>query len=64
MSSELQDAPSPCIGLCQLASATELCEGCFRSAAEIEAWWDMTPAQKRRLLAELDMRRRLALAEA
>jgi hypothetical protein len=57
MTQDTLEPPSPCIGVCQLSASTELCDGCFRSAAEIESWWDLSPAQKRQLLSELEGRR-------
>ena len=30
--------PSPCISVCRMAPDGGLCEGCFRTVAEIRAW--------------------------
>lgn len=32
------DLVSPCIGVCQMDPATELCRGCWRTIGEIAAW--------------------------
>ncbi|TCO80950.1 hypothetical protein EV699_111151 [Plasticicumulans lactativorans] len=47
----LEDPPSPCIGVCQMHPETLLCEGCYRTAEEIEHWWDYTPQEKHAVLA-------------
>lgn len=41
------DVPSPCISICKLDSATEFCEGCFRTLDEIAAWGRMDDESKR-----------------
>jgi len=41
------DVPSPCISVCQLDSATEFCEGCFRTLDEIAAWGRLDDESKR-----------------
>lgn len=50
------DPVSPCVGVCAVNPATQLCDGCFRTLAEIEQWWDYTPAQKQTVLAEIEER--------
>lgn len=47
---------SPCIGLCQLDSATGLCAGCARSGAEIGAWRDATDAFRAAVWDEIPSR--------
>jgi uncharacterized protein len=37
---------SPCIGVCSVDDLTQLCQGCFRSVDEIQAWWDLDNSQK------------------
>lgn len=37
--------PSPCTGVCLLSSA-KVCQGCFRSVAEIAAWSSMSSKQR------------------
>lgn len=51
------DPGSPCNKICQMDSATGLCRGCLRTAAEIAAWPQMDAAAKRRLLARLGERK-------
>jgi predicted Fe-S protein YdhL (DUF1289 family) len=41
------DVPSPCLSVCRVGSATELCEGCFRTLDEIAAWSRMGDEAKR-----------------
>ena len=41
------DVPSPCISICKLDSATEFCEGCFRTLDEIAAWSRLDDESKR-----------------
>lgn len=55
-SSPDSDPASPCVGVCTVNPATQLCDGCLRTPAEIEHWWDYTPAQKQALLAEIEQR--------
>ena len=33
-----------------------LCYGCWRSLDEIRAWWDMAPAQREQVMAQLEQR--------
>jgi uncharacterized protein len=40
---------SPCTGICTL-DERDLCEGCFRTGAEIAAWRDLTAAQRAHLM--------------
>ena len=53
---------SPCIGICLLDPATGICRGCQRTVAEIAAWYEADPAEKRAILARLEARRRQAAA--
>ncbi|MGS5089087.1 DUF1289 domain-containing protein [Hydrogenophaga sp. A37] len=32
------EVPSPCISVCQMNPATDLCSGCYRTVEEIAAW--------------------------
>ena len=41
------DVPSPCISVCKVDSATEICEGCFRTLDEIAAWSRLDGQSKR-----------------
>ena len=41
------DVPSPCVSICKVDSATEFCEGCFRTLDEIAAWGRLDDETKR-----------------
>jgi predicted Fe-S protein YdhL (DUF1289 family) len=41
------DVPSPCISVCKLDSATDFCEGCYRTLDEIAAWGRLDDESKR-----------------
>jgi hypothetical protein len=41
------DVPSPCASICRMDPASELCEGCFRTLAEIAGWARMEDEEKR-----------------
>jgi predicted Fe-S protein YdhL (DUF1289 family) len=47
---------SPCILICKIDLKTGYCFGCGRTNAEIFAWIDMTPQDRRALMAELPAR--------
>jgi predicted Fe-S protein YdhL (DUF1289 family) len=47
---------SPCNRICTLDPASGLCLGCGRSLDEIMRWTQMSDAERRRLIAELDRR--------
>lgn len=38
--------PSPCVGICRLDPVTALCQGCFRTIEEIQAWPELSNSQK------------------
>jgi uncharacterized protein len=48
---------SPCIGVCRLDPATQLCAGCGRTIAEIVAWPDLPEAERRAIVARLEASR-------
>ena len=48
--------PSPCIAVCQLDSATDLCLGCRRHVDEIRDWPIMTAEEKRAAWARIHER--------
>lgn len=50
------DPPSPCTGVCRL-NANRLCEGCYRTPAEIGRWSVATPAEKAAIWQRLATRR-------
>ena len=58
--SQLPDIPSPCIAVCRLDRATDLCLGCFRTAAEIAHWPTMDGAARLEVVRRLRDRRRAA----
>jgi len=59
MTTAAEPAPaSPCIGICLMDPRTKQCRGCLRTTAEIAAWYEANPAEKRAILARLDHRRR------
>ena len=45
---------SPCIGVCQLDRATQICRGCGRTIGEIAAWPNLPEAERRAILARLE----------
>ena len=49
--------PSPCIAVCQVDPASNLCIGCRRHVDEIRNWPIMTAEQKLSVLAALPGRR-------
>jgi predicted Fe-S protein YdhL (DUF1289 family) len=49
--------PSPCIGVCELDQQAGWCNGCYRTLPEIARWPLLPPADKRRILAALELRR-------
>jgi iron complex transport system substrate-binding protein len=48
---------SPCIGVCELAPGESYCAGCFRTLAEIAAWYRLTDAEKSQALTATAVRR-------
>jgi predicted Fe-S protein YdhL (DUF1289 family) len=53
---------TPCVKICVIDAGTGQCTGCARTRAEIAAWSGLTAAERRRIMAELDTRRRPAAA--
>lgn len=47
---------SPCVSICVL-DEQDICTGCYRSAAEIHSWRQMTDEQKRETI-QLALKRR------
>lgn len=45
---------SPCVSVCRLDPATQICVGCGRTIAEIAAWSSLSEAERRAILARLD----------
>lgn len=52
--------PSPCIDVCKMDPATNLCEGCLRTRDEIKAWKSLNNAGKRAVLAKVKRRKALS----
>ena len=52
--------PSPCIGICQMDSASGLCKGCHRTIDEIIDW-GVAPESKK-MAIWMEIRRRRATA--
>jgi predicted Fe-S protein YdhL (DUF1289 family) len=44
---------SPCIQLCQIDPERALCRGCGRTLQEIARWSAYTPAERRRIMNDL-----------
>ncbi len=54
------DIPSPCVGICTLNSATDLCAGCMRTREEIAKWSSFTNEDRFVVVQKLRERRRAA----
>ena len=53
----MHDVPSPCTGVCRIASAGGWCLGCKRTLEEIADWPMLRPAEKRAVMRQLEKRR-------
>jgi uncharacterized protein len=51
-----QFAPSPCVSVCLMEPASQLCGGCFRTLDEIAAWSCMDEEGKREVWQRLVQR--------
>ena len=49
---------SPCVEVCRMDPAKEVCAGCWRTLDEIARWRDMSDAEKRVVLAATALRRK------
>ena len=47
---------SPCVKICSLDPASDLCLGCGRTLDEITRWYGMSGDERRRIMAELPAR--------
>jgi len=47
---------TPCVNVCLLDEMSGLCVGCGRSGDEIAGWVEMTPAERRAIMATLPER--------
>lgn len=50
---------TPCRQVCVIEPGTGLCAGCWRTLAEIAAWASLSVPERRRIMSELDGRRRV-----
>ena len=48
---------SPCVQVCEMDTAIELCKGCFRTQDERDWWPAYTDEQQREVLSRCDQRR-------
>lgn len=48
---------SPCVKICIMDPVSQLCRGCARTLEEIAGWAGFDPAQRRAIIAGLDLRR-------
>jgi uncharacterized protein len=60
MSARLRPDPeaieSPCNNVCVIDEESGYCEDCRRTLDEIAEWSSFSPAERRRIIAELDQR--------
>ncbi|MEO8248483.1 MAG: DUF1289 domain-containing protein [Burkholderiales bacterium] len=54
--------PSPCISVCIMDDAQELCTGCLRTIDEIMAWGALSEPAKRAIWQKIEQRAAKALA--
>ena len=54
------DVPSPCLRICVVDEARDVCRGCYRTLDEISKWSGYTRAEKLALLSVLAQRRERA----
>jgi uncharacterized protein len=47
---------SPCVKICSLDPASDLCLGCGRTLDEITRWYGMSSDERQRVMAELPAR--------
>jgi predicted Fe-S protein YdhL (DUF1289 family) len=47
---------SPCVKICALDPASDVCTGCGRTLAEIARWYAMTSDERSRIMAGLPQR--------
>lgn len=54
--SDVMAIETPCIKVCILDPASQLCRGCGRTLDEIGRWATLTDVERRRVMAELPQR--------
>jgi predicted Fe-S protein YdhL (DUF1289 family) len=47
---------SPCMSVCRMDAASDLCEGCLRTLHEIGAWSDLDRAQRLAVWQRIEQR--------
>ena len=47
---------SPCVNICMIDDKSGICVGCGRSGDEIAGWIDMSPTERRSIMAALPER--------
>jgi uncharacterized protein len=47
---------SPCIKICTIDKALQLCTGCGRTLAEIAAWGNLSEVERQSIMANLSQR--------
>ena len=55
------ETQSPCIGVCVINDSNGFCHGCYRTIAEIKAWWDLNQNEQKDLLVVLEQRQSQAV---
>ena len=50
------DVPSPCVRICVVDEARDICRGCYRTLDEISKWASYSREHKLALLSELKQR--------
>lgn len=53
------EVPSPCVSICVIDAPTGLCAGCYRTLGEIAGWIDLGDDERRAVVAELALRRKV-----
>lgn len=49
--------PTPCIEICKIDNSSGLCQGCYRTRAEIARWGMMQNDERFKIMRELDQRK-------
>jgi hypothetical protein len=52
---------SPCINVCRIDPAANVCIGCYRSIDEITRWRGYSDGERKRVLAALPLRKRAVM---
>lgn len=50
------EVESPCVQICVVHPQERICTGCYRTVDEIARWTQMTPEERRAVMAELPAR--------